>query len=684
MARADLQSTIEELEHSNEELKVSNEEIRSMNEELKSTNESLEASNEQIITVNEELHSANQELEASRAELRSLNEELRTVNNQLQAKVKELASANNDMANLHNCTDVATVFLDRAFRIKLITPAAAKLFRVIPADVGRPLGDITAHFHDPDLLRDAQQVLQRLTPREKEVSTAEGVWWVRRITVYRTQDNRIDGVVITFVDITERKKAADTVVRHLAAIVENSVDAIFSKNLDGIIQTWNRGAERLYGYTAEEAVGQSVRMLVPEDRIDEWDSIMQRLRRGESVERLESERVRKDGQPIPVALTISPLRDHRGKVVSASTIARDISASKRADQALRDQEERLRALLDTAADAILTIDRNGIIQTVNPATEHLFGYTAAEMIGRTVKMLMPSPYREEHDDYLARYLQTGEKHLIGIGREVEARRKDGSIFPIDLAVSEIKHLQLFTGIIRDITRRRELECEVVEIASLEQRRIGHDLHDCLGQELIALNLLAKDLVDTLQTDPAKAPNLTEKMIHGLRRGQKELRAVLRGLIPVEVDTKGLMAALADLADHTQRENKVACVFGCPSPVSVADNLTATHLYLIAREAIRNAVKHARPRTIRIHLESKRVLILRVQDDGIGIRATKAVERAKQSGLGLRIMRNRAAIIGAKLTIEPAESAGTLVTCVLARKGNESQTNQEESPRADRR
>lgn len=479
--------------------------------------------------------------------------------------------------------------------------------------------------------------------------------------------------------LNDKLQAADAVAHRLAAIVESSVDAIFSKNLDGIIQTWNQGAERLYGYTAEEAVGRSALMLLPEDRGDEWNAIMAQLGRGESIERLETECVRQDGQRILVRLSISALGDAGGNVVGASTIARDISESKRAEQALRDREERLRAILNTAADAILTIDQRGIIQSVNPAAERMFGYAAAEMIGQSMTLLMPSPYRDEHGGYLAGYLRTGENHLIGIGREVEGRRKDGSAFPVELAVSAIEHLQLFTGIIRDNTRRKELEREVVEIASLQQRRIGQDLHDSVGQELTALNLLAKDLAETFPSDPASAPPLLEQMIQGLQRSQQELRAILRGLLPVAIDTEGLMAALADLAHHTEREGKVACMFDCPRPVVVADSLTATHLYFIAQEAVHNAVKHGRPRTIRISLESNRLLVLRIQCDGLGMPARSAEDQ----GLGLRIMHNRAALIGAQLTVEPAKPTGTLVTCTLARKSHEPQGHQEASPHPDR-
>jgi two-component system CheB/CheR fusion protein len=671
------ESMVRQLEN---ELKATKEDLQSTIEELESSNEELKASNEEVVSMNEELQSANEELETSKEELQSVNEELSTVNNQLQDKVQELETSSNDISNLLNCTDIATIFLDAGFRIRRFTSATTRLFKVIDSDVGRSLGDIVKMLSDDDLLRDAQHLLRDLVPCEKEVQTEDGHWFVRRIMPYRTRDNRIDGVVITFVDITERKRAADAVVRRLATLVESSADAIFSKDLDGTIRTWNRGAERLYGYTGDEAVGRSVGMIVPEDRTEESATITTRLRRGEIIEQLETERVRKDGQSVPVALTVSPVRDSSGKVVSASVIARDISERKRAEQRLQDREERLEAILNTAVDAIITIDQRGIIQSVNPATERMFGYAVAEMLGQNVKMLMPAPYHEEHDRYLADYLRTGVKKIIGIGREVIARRDDGSTFPVDLAISEIPHLKLFTGMIRDVTLRKELEREVVEVASLQQRRIGQDLHDTVGQELTALNLLAADLVEALRTNPANGAALVERIIEGLRRSQVHLRTVLRGLLPVAVEREGLMDALADLADRIQKESKVTCTFDCPKPVLVADNLTATHLYLIAQEAVHNALKHGQPQNIRISLESNQLLVLRVQCDGVGMPA----QPAQYQGLGLRIMRNRATIIGATLTIEPAEPTGTLVTCALARMKYDQEQNHDTSEGSDRR
>jgi two-component system CheB/CheR fusion protein len=330
------------------ELNAAREELQQTVAELEGSNEELKASHEQAVSMNEELRSTNQELETSKEELQALNEELTTVNAQLHEKVDELGKANDDLANLLDCTDVATLFLDADLGIKLFSPAATRLFRLTASDVGRHASDVAERLGDPELLGDALEVLRQHTPREREVPAADGSWWARRIMPYRTRDRRVDGVAITFVDITERKRAADAVVRRLAAIVEGAADAIYSKDLDGTIQTWNRAAERLYGYTGDEAVGRSAAMLFPEDRAREFPTIMARLRRGETIQQLETERVRKDGRRVAVAVTVSPLRDGGGKVVSAAVIARDIGERKRAELALCESEQRFRLMADAA------------------------------------------------------------------------------------------------------------------------------------------------------------------------------------------------------------------------------------------------------------------------------------------------------------------------------------------------
>ena len=189
------------------ELRAVRDELSRTIAELETSNEELKASNEEITSMNEELQSANEELETSKEELQSLNEELNTVNNQLQRKVEELEDTTNDLRNLLASTDIATVFLDPQFHIRWFTPAIHPLVGIIQSDIGRPINHFAPKFNDPNLLSEARAVLDRLTPIEAEVPADNGRWYLRRIAPYRTQDDRIDGVVVTFADITTPKKA---------------------------------------------------------------------------------------------------------------------------------------------------------------------------------------------------------------------------------------------------------------------------------------------------------------------------------------------------------------------------------------------------------------------------------------------------------------------------------------------
>ncbi len=189
----------------NTELKRALEEIRILREEMQTSQEELTSTNEELQSTNEELQSTNEELTTSKEEMQSLNEELQTVNAELQSKVDELSSMNNDMKNLLNSTDIATVFLDNALNVRRFTTQATQLFKLIPGDVGRPITDIVTDLHYPELQADAQEVLRTLVFSEKQIATRDGRWFKVRIMPYRTLENVIDGVVITFTDITEAK-----------------------------------------------------------------------------------------------------------------------------------------------------------------------------------------------------------------------------------------------------------------------------------------------------------------------------------------------------------------------------------------------------------------------------------------------------------------------------------------------
>lgn len=342
---------------------------------------------------------------------------------------------------------------------------------------------------------------------------------------------------------------------------------------------------------------------------------------------------------------------------------------RQAEQALRDSEERIRAVLTTLVDSVITINERGIIDTVNPAAERLFGYAAAELLGCNVNLLMPSPFAGEHDSYLSSYLRTGQAKIIGIGREVIGRRKNGTIFPMDLAVSELRldGRRMFTGVVRDISDRRNLERELLQAAAEEQRRIGQDLHDGLCQQLagvaFATEVLAKKLTARSSPEAAGMFKIGELVDEAITQA----RGLARGLQPVAVEAGGLVAALQSLATNVQEMFHVSCRFATAGLCLIHDNAIATHLFRIAQEAVSNAIKHGKAAKILIDLTvTGDHLRLAIRDNGAGVNIIAGMSGAKErignAGMGLNTMAYRARMIGGSLVVRPGERYGTIVTC----------------------
>jgi len=285
------QTTLEELETSNEELKSTNEEMQSTNEELQSTNE---------------------ELETSKEEMQSLNEELTTVNAELQSKVDELSEANNDMQNLLDSTDIATVFLDNDLNIKRFTDQARGLVMLRETDIGRPISELASNLDHEGLMADCRGVLRSLGSRESEIRSKDGSWYLMRIMPYRTADNVIDGLVLTFVDINRLKDAEKDLRRMLKVFMEGS-DPIIIANLEGTIVDMNDAALAVHGYSRKEMLGKRIHTIVPAEQREATEEWLRRCRHGESVRNVEAIRVGKAGATSPVLLTLTLLTGEAGE-----------------------------------------------------------------------------------------------------------------------------------------------------------------------------------------------------------------------------------------------------------------------------------------------------------------------------------------------------------------------------------
>lgn len=251
----------------------------------------------------------------------------------------------------------------------------------------------------------------------------------------------------------------------LHAILDNVIDGIITISERGIIESFNHAAETIFGYTAAEVIGSNVKMLMPEPYHGEHDGYLHNYVTTERKKIIGIGREvigrRKDGSTFPMDLAVSEMKI--GDLRMFTGIVRDLSQRQQAERLLtvtrHDNENRLRAILDNVIDGIITINEQGIVESFNYAAEQIFGYSADEVIGNNVNMLMPEPYHGQHDGYLHNYATTGNKKIIGMGREVTGRRKNGTTFPMDLAVSEMKigEVRMFTGIVRDIAERKKVE-----------------------------------------------------------------------------------------------------------------------------------------------------------------------------------------------------------------------------------
>src|SRR5205807_9839674 len=270
----------------------------------------------------------------------------------------------------------AFVSLDRQWRVTYMNLQTESLLQKTREELlGKILWEAFPEALGSTFYRKYHEAFETLTSiRFEEFYPPLHKWF--EVESYRSRE----GMSVYFQDITRHKQVEEELFK-LAAIVESSDDAIFSRTLDGIVLSWNTGAERLYGYSALEMIGQPIHTLVPPERRQEWEEMMQRLAEGQRLEHFETVRTRKDGRCIDVSITVSPLRDASGKIIGASTFARDITERNQMQEQLRASEKRFRALIEKSSDSFVLIDTKGMLLYVSPSTTGLLGYMPDELVG---------------------------------------------------------------------------------------------------------------------------------------------------------------------------------------------------------------------------------------------------------------------------------------------------------------
>ena len=466
--------------------------------------------------------------------------------------------------------------------------------------------------------------------------------------------------------------------RIFAAVLDSSDDAIIVTDADGVVQSWSHGASRLFGYEASEMIGRTVGLLVPETHRGEHFATTSRLRTGEGVTNHETVRRTKTGALVDVAFTMAPFRDAEGVVVGAVRIARDIRSRKLGELAQRASETRWRSVVDSAVDGIIVIDERGRIEAFNTAAERLFGYTEAEVLGRNVSMLMPSPDHEQHDGYLARYKQTHEKKIIGVGREVKGRRKDGTTFPLHLSVGEmtIGRERRFTGILHDLSARVAIEEQLREQTALARLGemaavLAHEIKNPLAAIRGAIEVIGRRLAP----DSKEASVVKEVVgrIDSLNDLMKDLLLFARPpqVKPAPIEIRSLITSTADLlaGDPALSAVRVA-VDGSPARI-VADPglLRIVFLNLMVNSA--HAMKGEGAIKVSVDQSGNRCRIA-IADSGPGIPPDVREKiftpffttKSRGTGLGLPTAKRLVEAHRGTITVQCPPLGGTTVTVEL--------------------